>query len=93
MVDIILNLLKKTDPDKELRKSGKLPQLKKFATGGKAVTLGEEGPSFLQKYIRALPVDDLGRSSIYRATRNYKKGGIIGKGQGKVMRHKTTKNY
>ena len=32
--DNILNKLKKTDPDKELRASGKLPPLKKYATGG-----------------------------------------------------------
>ena len=34
--DNILNKLKKTDPDKELRSSGKLPPLKKYATGGRA---------------------------------------------------------
>lgn len=34
MADTILNLLKKTDPDKELRKSGKLPPLKKMEEGG-----------------------------------------------------------
>jgi hypothetical protein len=52
MDNSVLNLLKKTDPDKELRKSGKLPPLKKM-----------------------------------------KKGGVVSKGQGKVMKFKTTKNY
>jgi hypothetical protein len=33
MADAILNLLKQTDPDKELRDSGKLPPLKKQTVG------------------------------------------------------------
>jgi hypothetical protein len=33
MAEAILNLLKQTDPDKELRASGKLPPLKKEVIG------------------------------------------------------------
>jgi hypothetical protein len=66
---------------------------KKLAAGSKAPSFGESEPSFLQRYLKALPVDDQGRSSIYKATSNYKKGGIVGKGQGKVTKIKITKQY
>ena len=88
MSDNVLKLLKKTDPDKELRKSGKLPPLKKMKQGGKVGLWANINRR--KKLGISRPKS---KSTISKKAYANMKAGFPSRGQGKVTKVKITKSY